>query len=293
MKSVHTHAPAKVNLGLAILGKRSDRYHEIDTIMAMIDLCDEITVSPRDEAGITITGMDEIPVDHNLMTHAARAWGNAANIEPAWQIDIVKRIPSPAGLGGGSSDAAAVLSALNTLYDHPLSPQRLHDLAASIGADCPFFLGVPCARATGIGTDLRPIEPPTGWLVLAIPPVSSEGKTASLYSALVPDDYSVSTDLDVIEDRITYRELLTNTLTNSFFRPALDAFPELRNLHQMMLEISGSTSLSGAGPALYAIARSRAEAEDWANQLREQMSNDIAILTAGFLETRPRPMVRP
>ena len=88
MSSVRILAPAKVNLGLAILGKRADGYHDIDTIMAMIDLYDEITVTPTSEPGVSIAGMDDVPVQSNLMTVAARRWSEAAEVDAAWHINI-------------------------------------------------------------------------------------------------------------------------------------------------------------------------------------------------------------
>lgn len=289
MSSVRILAPAKVNLGLAILGKRPDGYHEIDTIMAMIDLCDEIVLSPADKHGITISGMDETPAESNLMTKAALLWSKAVGEEAAWHIDIEKRIPSPAGIGGGSSDAAAILLALNALNESPLSEDQLHNIAARVGADCPFFLSGPAARATGIGTDLQPIDTPKGWVVLAVPSVADAAKTTKLYNALTPDDYGTSTHIDDVAKLGVHSALMPN----SFMRPAISAFPELESINGIMESITGRVMLSGAGPALYSIAHSESTAVQWAEQIRAQVPGNVQIFTAEFLQSRPQPELLP
>lgn len=289
MRSVRILAPAKVNLGLAILAKRPDGYHDIDTIMAMIDLCDEIRITPSAEAGISISGMDEIPVESNLMTKAARIWSEATGIDAAWHIDITKNIPSPAGIGGGSSNAAAVLRALNALHEAPLPNEKLHEIAGSLGADCPFFLGRPAARATGIGTDLQPLNPPTGWVVIAVPRIAHSSKTATLYGALTPEDYGSSEQIDAIEAFGIH----TTKLPNSFLRPALVAFPELEFIEQTMTNIAGRAILSGAGPAMYAITQSKDEADAWTDELRDRLSSGVEVTTAQFLPESPQPELLP
>lgn len=288
MKTARILAPAKVNLGLSILGKRDDGYHEIDTIMAMIGLCDKITIS-RGTTGISIAGMDDVPVESNLMTKAAIAWGNAANIEPIWHIEIAKRIPSPAGIGGGSSDAAAVLLALNALHSQPLKREELHEIAAGIGADCPFFLGEPCARATGTGTQLRPLYAPSGWIVLVVPFTDFSAKTKTLYGSLTPDDYMTSQPIDAIEQQLESGNTPTGMLQNSFYRHALRAFSGLEEIAKSVTSVTGSCSLSGAGPALYAIAKDMAQGEAWSEKLVAALPENARVISAPFLTNRPKP----
>lgn len=289
MSYVRILAPAKVNLGLAILGKRPDGYHEIDTIMSMINLHDEIVISPSTEPGISITGMDEIPAESNLMTRAARLWSDTVGFDAAWHIEIIKRIPSPAGIGGGSSNAAAVLRALNALHDEPVSEVKLHEIAANIGADCPFFLGGPAARATGIGTDLRPLDQPKGWLVIAVPRIAHSAKTATLYGALTSEDFDSSEGIDEIEAHGVH----AITIPNSFLRPALSAFPELEPIRREMTTLTGRAILSGAGPALYSISQTEGEAKQWANELRERIPTDVQIIVASFLQSQSLPELLP
>lgn len=287
MSSIRIQSPAKVNLGLAILGKRDDGYHEIDTILAMIDLCDEITLTVQPESGFSILGMDDVPLESNLMWKAARLWGNATGIATGCVIEIDKRIPSPAGLGGGSSNAASVLLALNELHNRPLKPDQLRALASRIGADCPFFLNGPAARATGIGTDLRSVPAPEGWIVLAVPETNEPAKTAKLYGALNQADYCSGESIDATQRTLESGSLTGAPLFNSFLKPAGRLFPELADLETTMRSVCNQAHLSGAGPALFAIASSQQEADAWAALLRTEVSPTVTVLTARFPGSRP------
>lgn len=286
--SVHVLAPAKLNLGLAILGKRPDAYHEIDTIMAMIDIHDEITVSLSGD-GIRITGMDDVPLQSNLIYKAAHLWHAATGIDSGVEISIAKNIPSPGGIGGGSSDAAAVLLTLNDLHERPLSNADLHSVASKIGADCPFFLGTSYARATGIGTELRPVPPPTGHLVLVIPRTNIDAKTAALYGRLTAEDYGLTVAIDEIEQHLASGSLPEATLPNSFWRPAMQLFPGMRDLADRMAGVVGSVSLSGSGPTLFGLTESHETAERWAAELAELTAGEAQVTSAQFLQHRPLP----
>lgn len=293
MTSVRVLAPAKLNLGLAILRKRPDRYHEIDTILAMIGLYDVITIHEAMDGGIEVVGMDDVPPESNLMTKAARAWADTADVPAMWRIEIDKRIPSPAGLGGASSDAAAVLLALNAMYNQPLPDATLHTIAASLGADCPFFLGSPVARARGIGTDLHPLPFAEGWAVIAVPASPLQAKTASLYAALTPDDYGIPDAIDRIEARIQHGHLPRTGLANSFARAASAAFPDLAELAEIVSDVCRSWSLSGAGPAVYALAEKGVTANRWAAELEDRLPAGVSLHVAPLLTARPEPELLP
>ncbi len=136
-------APAKINLSLKILRRREDGFHEIDTLMAPISLCDELTIEPNEsDAGIAFTSDDPtLPAgEDNLVVRAARSFFAEIRKEPRVRITLRKRIPHGAGLGGGSSDAASTLLGLNELHGEALTPARLTSLAAGIGSDVAFFL---------------------------------------------------------------------------------------------------------------------------------------------------------
>ncbi|MDY0163134.1 4-(cytidine 5'-diphospho)-2-C-methyl-D-erythritol kinase, partial [Desulfobotulus sp.] len=180
------HAPAKVNLFLRITGRRADGYHELQSLMCPIDLKDTIELGAGEE-GIRVRvegGGGQVPeTEENLAFRAARVFFRAAGILPALDIRIGKKIPVAAGLGGGSSDAAAVLKGLNQAHGEPLSQQMLLDLGLGLGADVPFFLAEGAAWAEGIGERLERFRNIFPWsLVLVNPGVPL--RTAEVYKNL-------------------------------------------------------------------------------------------------------------
>ncbi|MBN1356251.1 4-(cytidine 5'-diphospho)-2-C-methyl-D-erythritol kinase [bacterium] len=161
MKQDEIFSPAKINIILKILGKRDDGYHEIQSVMQTIALGDFIRVRIT-AAGRVITGnRSDIPTDRsNLAWQAAEAFENATGIRSGWEINIRKNIPVAAGLGGGSSNAAAVLSALNRMHGDPVKASELHRIAAGLGSDVPFFLFGGTALAEGRGEIITELESP-------------------------------------------------------------------------------------------------------------------------------------
>ncbi len=166
-------SPAKINLFLEIVGRRFDGYHEIESVMQLVDLCDQIRLR-RSSRGIrvSVTGADLPPGRGNLACKAAALLLETAGIRGGVHVHLEKRIPVAAGLGGGSSNAAAVLAGINRLYELEFSRERLQELGARLGSDVPFFLSDGLALATGRGEVLRPLRPwPRQWLVVANPGV--------------------------------------------------------------------------------------------------------------------------
>src|SRR6266513_5450312 len=154
-------APAKINLSLKILGRRSDGFHEIETVIAPISLYDEIKVEKRSgKTGIVFRcDVPSVPQgDDNLVVRAAKAFVAKAKIDAAISIELQKKIPHGAGLGGGSSDAASTLLGLNELFEAGLEQGDLLKLAAQIGSDVPFFVVRGPAICRGRGEDVRPIS---------------------------------------------------------------------------------------------------------------------------------------
>ncbi|MCO5214702.1 MAG: 4-(cytidine 5'-diphospho)-2-C-methyl-D-erythritol kinase [Thermomicrobiales bacterium] len=294
VSGVRILAPAKLNLGLAVLARRGDGYHEIDTIMAMIDLCDEIIVTQRPEPGIEITGMDDVPPEHNLIYRAAESWCTRTEVPLAHTFQVRKRIPSPGGLGGGSSDAAATFRALNALHGHPLTSEELQSLAAQLGADCPFFLGSPTARATGIGTELTPISSPHNAVAVIVPTVGIEAKTAKLYGSLQATDYGSTAEIDIVELSLQDDQWLAESaLPNSFDRPVGNLMPEVKILQDSMLEHGIEASLTGAGPGQYALALSLDEALRVHKIIRDVVGANTFTCVASFLQSTPQPEFLP
>src|SRR5258708_34872506 len=174
MRQLHTLAPAKINVYLRIIGRRSDGYHLLDSLMIPVSLYDEIQVRIDEGSdGIALTCSDPaIPADEtNLAYRAAALLCHECAVTPTIRLSLHKRIPAGAGLGGGSSNAAAVLKSLNTLLTLGLSEERLCQLGARLGADVPFFIPCRPARVEGIGEILTLVPPLSHrWLVLVIPP---------------------------------------------------------------------------------------------------------------------------
>src|SRR5450631_2172838 len=154
-------APAKLNLFLHIIGRRADGYHELQTLFQFVDLCDDITIRVRADGQINrLSGASGVPAEQDLVVRAARALQQAAGITLGADLGVYKRIPVGAGLGGGSSDAATTLVALNRLWNVGWPPARLAALGLSLGADVPVFVHGRVAWAEGIGERLTPLYPP-------------------------------------------------------------------------------------------------------------------------------------
>ena len=209
--SISLTAPAKINLSLRILGKRPDGFHELETLMVPVDLADTVEVCHGDGHGITLTCNDpELPPGgDNLCVKAAEAFRAATGLYHGIAITLLKRIPHGAGLGGGSSDAAAVLKGLNELFDAPLVDEELHQIAASLGSDVPFFLGSGAAWCRGRGEILEsacalpkrtlllikpPFPVPTAWAYKKYAELKESGKLPDQ-----PEKHFLE-DLDIVND---------------------------------------------------------------------------------------------
>jgi 4-diphosphocytidyl-2-C-methyl-D-erythritol kinase len=185
-------APAKVNLFLRVLGPRPDGFHEIETLFQAVDLCDDVSLQAAPRGGIIleVEGADLGPVEGNLAYRAAEMFLGAAGVSGSVFIRLKKRIPAGAGMGGGSSDAAAVLRLMNALYGEPLGADVLRALGARLGSDVPFFLGSSTtAIGRGRGEVLEAVPPlPQAQLVLVMPPVHVD--TGEAYRAVASRGFS-------------------------------------------------------------------------------------------------------
>jgi 4-diphosphocytidyl-2-C-methyl-D-erythritol kinase len=186
-------AHAKINLALVVGRARADGKHEVATVLQRIDLADEVSVAAVEDPGAGIdvrsNGMSELfPPDEpaildNIVVRALQSISDAAAIEPSWKATVEKRVPVAAGLGGGSSDAAAALVLANGVLDVPLPPDRLQELAAALGADVPFFLTAGPQLGTGDGTTLEPLDLRQDYTcVLCLPDGEAKESTAAVYA---------------------------------------------------------------------------------------------------------------
>jgi 4-diphosphocytidyl-2-C-methyl-D-erythritol kinase len=245
-------SPAKVNLYLEVLGKRSDGYHDIKTLMQRISLCDEMFFAPVDH-GITIHCPDSsLPEDeNNIVFRAARTFLSDACTQMGIQVTIKKNIPLAAGLGGGSSNAATTLMALNEILHFPYTTSQLMKMASTLGADVPFFIFEKTAWGTGIGDQLTAVEdfPPLCFVIIN---PSFEISTKMVYDNFnfrltkEPIEYK-SFDLSSIEDvaRGLYNDLETVSI---HFYPVLQQLKDL-----LLMEGASGALMSGSGPTVFGI----------------------------------------
>jgi 4-diphosphocytidyl-2-C-methyl-D-erythritol kinase len=176
-------APAKLNLTLVVGPARPDGRHEVVTVLQRISLADRITIEPADELAVEGYAKDTI------VRAALEALAAAAGTTPRWRVRIEKQIPVAAGLGGGSSDAGAALLLANATLGHPLDPTALHELAAPLGADVPFFLTGGAQLGEGDGTELRPLDLPQDyWIVILLPHGEVKASTGDVYAGFAGAD---------------------------------------------------------------------------------------------------------
>jgi len=250
-------APAKINLGLEILRKRDDGYHDIRTAMAMLELADTLTVF------VDLTGqgagMSDVSRGENLIVRALDAFREAVPESPPLGWRIEKRIPMAAGLGGASSDAAAALIAANRIAGMPCSRTQLETLARELGSDISFFLGSPLAIASGRGDILDPLIPTPVEVLLVVPKIDIPQKTGALYSLIGSADYTDGGQADVVREHFAAGQMPPGQiLRNAFNRPLATIEPRVLELRQAMSDLGAdSFGLSGAGPAFYVLSMRR------------------------------------
>jgi 4-diphosphocytidyl-2-C-methyl-D-erythritol kinase len=247
-------APAKLNLGLEVIGRRPDGYHELATIFLAVDVVDRLAL--RAAADITLTCDDPALVgEDNLVVRAVGALQDATGYSGGARIDLAKSIPAAAGMGGASSDAAAALLAARDLWTVEISRERLLEIAADIGSDVPFFLRGGCALGRGRGEILTPLPIPASLtFVIVAPALAIPNKTASLFARLEPGDFSDGSRVMAQAQRLTMGSALdTGLLGNAFSRPLYARFPELSEIPQLMRRAGAPVAaITGAGPAHYA-----------------------------------------
>ncbi len=256
---VQVRAPAKINLCLEVLGRRPDGYHEVATVLHTICLTDELSFAPAD--ALSLDCQPEVgSAEDNLALRAARLLKEATGCQKGAAITLRKHIPAAAGLGGGSSDAAATLKALDKLWGLGLSREGLVELAARLGSDVPFFLDGGCALAQGRGEMLTPLLTLQGWwAVLLCPPLALEGKTGRLYGMLTPEDYDDRTATEGLVLKIQRGTAAAEEFAlagNTFERVADVAFPGLADYRQAFLGAGAPfVRLSGSGPTLFTLTQ--------------------------------------
>jgi 4-diphosphocytidyl-2-C-methyl-D-erythritol kinase len=274
---INRRAHAKINLTLAIFGRRPDGYHDIESWMAPISWYDSLSFSKAGDYSLVVSGDTAVPDDgSNLVTkaHAALA-AHVAQPLPT-RIELEKRIPTGAGLGGGSSDAAATLRGMNELWGLGLSVHELLPLAASVGSDVPFFLFDSNAIVTGRGEHVTPVHGWHGSLVLIVPPFGIA--TASVYGqyARHPTHHATGRPW---ENPNRAAKVLQDELFNDLQPAAFEVEPRLAELHRRIDGLEGHRVLmSGSGSTLYAIFSGPGAAIMWADRAERIVGNEARIV---------------
>jgi 4-diphosphocytidyl-2-C-methyl-D-erythritol kinase len=274
-KSLTIRSYAKLNYTLDVLSPRPDGYHGIASVMQCVSLADDITLSQRDAPGVEIAcSAPGVPADStNLAVRAAEAALAAAGYRDGLRIELVKRVPAQAGLGGGSSNAAYTLIGTNALLSLDLSDDHLATLAAALGSDVPFFLTGGTAVARGRGEQLTPLpDAPLFWFVIVKPDVSIS--TPWAYRALdeVPDRQSTRAT-GRMQQLIEAGDAqgIVASLANDFERVVLtEHLPVALLCDDLTMARARNARLCGSGSAVFGIAASRDEAEAVAAVMRPE-----------------------
>jgi len=271
-------APAKINISLRILRQRSDGFHEIETLIAPISLCDDIKIDRSDSGeGIEFHCNDpSVPAGgDNLVVRAAKRFFAATKLKSAVSIDLKKKIPHGAGLGGGSSDAASTLLALNELFETKLPREALAKIAETLGSDVPFFIFQSPALCKGRGELVTPVKLRHRLSVLLLKP----GFAVSTQWA-----YSRWRESREIPS-VSYgaQEFAGQTFMNDLERPVFEKFIFLAQLKMWLLEQAevGGALMSGSGSTIFAVMRENADANRVAKRAKKKLDRELWTRVCG------------
>jgi len=289
-------APAKINLTLEVLDQRPDGYHQIRSVIQTINLCDSLRFRLSHHIQFSCDNPDFVP-EESLVSRATALLQQTTGCSKGARIEIGKRIPLTSGLGGDSSDAAAILRGLNRLWQLGLSLPELLELAPRLGSDVAFFLYGGTALVEGRGERVTPLPSlPHRWVVLLMPPVPRmPGKTKRLYASLKPKHYTrgevtdrlvalltgrslegrspfkTNTSPSPLKERGIEGERLVSNVFNVFDDVALDSFSGLGEYREQFLKAGASSvHLAGSGPGLFTLVVDKAQAEGLYRRLQQQ-----------------------
>ena len=263
-------APAKLNLFLHITGRRSDGYHELQTVFQLLDYGDSLNFHPTQD-GVLALQLNEssscktVPLDDNLILRAAKQLRNRLdNQKLGAQISLTKQLPMGAGLGGGSSDAATTLLALNQLWKADLPFDQLMEIGVNLGADVPVFLGRQSAWAEGIGEQLDPVELPVNWYLVLTPEV--EVATEKVFA---------QPDLTRNSPAIKIADFLAGRARNDCESTTCKLYPEVDRALNWLSQFAAAR-MTGTGSSIFASFPDSASAEAVLQQLPQKMTGFVA-----------------
>lgn len=271
-------APGKLNLMLRIVGRRADGYHLLQTVFQFIDLCDWLTFRVLDTDEVVLCNpLPGVPAEQDLTVRAARLLQEESGCRRGVEIAIDKRLPMGGGLGGGSSDAATTLLALNRLWGGGFPNERLQELGLRLGADVPVFVKGVGAWAEGVGERLMPVELPEPWYVVLVPdcPVA----TAKVFGA---------PDLTRNSEPIKIADFLSGNRINDCLPAVREMYPPVRQALEDLGREAGESRLTGTGACVFAECSSKSQAEGiaknlsarWDAQVTRGMNRSPALIMA-------------
>ena len=279
-------ALAKINLGLDVIRKREDGYHEVRMIMQTINMYDQLEIDIKEEPGISITtNLPFIPTnENNLVYKAAKLLMDEFHIEKGITVELQKFIPVAAGMAGGSSDAAATMIGMNRLFGLGLTVRQLMERSVSIGADVPYCLLRGTALAEGIGEKLRPLPPcPNCYVLIGKPSISVS--TKFVYEKLDAGNIEEHPDIDRILEGLQWHNLnkISENMGNVLESVTIPAYPIIEEIKNHMKEHGAvNAMMSGSGPTVFGIFDNEEKAQEACQKLWESGSCQQVFLTVPF-----------
>jgi 4-diphosphocytidyl-2-C-methyl-D-erythritol kinase len=262
-------APAKLNLFLHVLGRRDDGYHVLQSVFTLVDLCDRIRLAVRPDGAITrVSDLAGVPAERDLVVRAARLLKEATGTRLGVDIEVEKHIPMGGGLGGGSSDAATVLMALDRLWNTRLGADALRTLALPLGADVPFFIFGQSAWAEGIGDRLQPVEVPVRWYAILAPAVVVP--TEAVYA-----DPELTRDTEALKMEDFSAQPQSPRFHNDLEAVVTARYPLVR-AHLEWLRARAPAAMTGSGGCVFAGFESREAAQRVIGELPASMTGFVA-----------------
>lgn len=283
MSTITWLAPAKLNLFLHITGRRADGYHDLQTVFQFIDLADELRFSPRHDGQVQLrTNLPDVPAGDNLVVRAARLLLAETGTNLGVEIDLVKRLPMGAGLGGGSSNAATTLLALNQIWRLGLTREELSTLGLRLGADVPIFINGQASWAEGVGERLTPLQLAEPWYVVVMPPC--QVSTRAVFSA---------PDLTRNSKPITIPDFLSGAGHNDCEPLVCRLYPEVARALSRLSEY-GPARMTGSGACVFAAFEDEQHARRVARKImQEQPPAEHAFVARGMNESPLHRQLQP
>lgn len=286
MYYIRMNAYAKINIGLDVINRRDDGYHNVSMIMQSVNLYDNLTISKNSSNKIIVrTNLPYLPTDKkNLVYSAAHLFKDVTGIKSGLLITLKKRIPVAAGLAGGSTDAAATLMGLNKLFNAGMTKDELSKLGVKLGADVPYCLMMGTALSEGIGDKLSPLPPMPKCHILLVKP-NINVSTKFVYENLKLDDSTIHPNISLMQKAIESQNLLelTKHMGNLLETVTINHYPIINNIKDKMVELGAMTSLmSGSGPTVFGIFNNYKTAKDAFQYFRTSYQKYQVFLTKPY-----------